>query len=120
MKPDNERVSTYIDSLNDADQIQLLTRLIYELTIAGRMAYAVDSNGLERPVHLREINELQHKLSAHMMSVLVPENEPRSSAFYVNRILAPNHDDSEFANELRRCLMNSLEASVEWRRTENP
>jgi hypothetical protein len=58
-----DRVQSEADwlvSLDDRGRINFLARLARNLTVAGRSSYEVQGAGLDRPSHLRAINEVQH------------------------------------------------------------
>jgi|1185.fasta_scaffold496445_2 hypothetical protein len=58
-----------LERLSFEDQHQLLMSVAFELTIAARGTYAVQSLNVERPSALRGINEIQHKVIAQAKKV---------------------------------------------------
>ena len=56
-------------------QAILLARLSWELTLVGRDAYEVGTEGLTDPARLRAVNELQHQITQFLRAVL--EGDPQ-------------------------------------------
>jgi hypothetical protein len=83
--------------LPDREKIEVLVRLSHELTILARDTYEAGSTRLSHPLRLRTINEVQHRISAHVLALL--RNDP---ARYPDDVLAQiilEHDNDP---ELRR------------------
>lgn len=66
-----ESEGKWLSALQDSSKILFLASLSHELIIAGRSSYEVQSNRLEKPKQLRRINEIQHRVSAYMLQLLV-------------------------------------------------
>ena len=56
--------------LSDQDQASLLLALAFQLTIAGRGAYLLNSLEVKTPRTLRGINELEHKVLSQARHLL--------------------------------------------------
>ena len=63
-----------LQSLSVADQIRLLTRLTWELTIVARYYYVPGTEELSSPWAVRAVNELQHTISSQARALL--EDDP--------------------------------------------
>jgi hypothetical protein len=63
-------------SLSTNDKIRFLSRLGWELTIAGRDAYKPQTEELTHPTRLRAINEIQHCIFSHLYA-LASDNSVR-------------------------------------------
>jgi hypothetical protein len=55
--------------MSQKEKIRFLSRLGWELTIAGRGAYEPQTEELTHPARLREINEIQHRIFGHLYSM---------------------------------------------------
>lgn len=64
----------WLVSLDRQAKVLFLAKLGHSLTIAGRNSYAVQSDGLERPTQLRQINEIQHRVLACLVEVIKSES----------------------------------------------
>lgn len=112
MKSDCERAASFIDSLGEDRKIAFLARLIYELTLAGRTCYSNDSTGVDEPLLLREINELQHKLSAQIMKTASDGLHLLPSSELVALFLVREYVDESFSREIRRSFIDAITASL--------
>jgi len=70
-----EAEGQWLASLDARAKARFLATLSYELTIFGRAAYEVGTNGLTRPELLRHINEIQHRVSACLSQLLQGESD---------------------------------------------
>ena len=50
-------------------QLRVLAAFGHNLTIAARDTYAVDERGVRAPDRLRDINEIQHRVLAHILAL---------------------------------------------------
>ena len=112
MKSDCDRAASFIDSLDKEGKVTLLARLIYELTLAGRACYSMDSPGLDHPNWLRSINELQHALASQIVNVISAGPHLRSSSDLVALFLEPNERDESLYREVRRSFIDAVAASL--------
>lgn len=112
MKSELDRSASFIDSLAMDRKVAFFVRLIYELTIAGRTCYSIDSKGLDNPVLLREINELQHRLAAHIMNMGTDGGYVRSSSDLAALFLEPNYNDELLRREIRKSFINAITGSL--------
>jgi hypothetical protein len=113
MKSDCERAASFIDSLDKDQQVAFLARLIYELTLAGRTCYSIDSMGVDCPLLLREINELQHKLSAQIMKLASDGLHLLPSSELVALFLAREYVGESISREIRRSFIDAITASLD-------
>ena len=56
--------------LTTADQTQVLATFAHELTVAARDGYEVGGVGLTDSGWLRTVNEVQHRVTAHLAALL--------------------------------------------------
>lgn len=85
------------ESLSSREQVRFLLRLAWRLTVVARNYYVPQSDQLADPTAIREINELQHRVTAHALAVL-DENPNR----YPNDVLLDIIlKDTPGRNELR-------------------
>ncbi len=73
--------------LSTEQQIRVLAAFGHNLTVAARDTYEVGAAGVENPERLRDINEIQHRLWAHIASLATsgarryPDNSLLAIAF---------------------------------------
>jgi hypothetical protein len=79
------------------EKVETLVRLSHELTILARDTYQAGTLGLLHPARLRAINEVQHRITAHVLALLRNDADRYPDDVLVNIIL--EHDDDL---ELRR------------------
>ena len=53
-------------------QLRLLARFGHNLTIAARDTYEFQAPGVRDPQRLRQLNEIQHRVLGHMLSLMTP------------------------------------------------
>jgi len=89
------------------EQIEALAWLSTELTIIARDSYEVGTMGLVHPARLRRINELQHRLSGHLLKLL--RNDPgRYADEVLTRIILEHEDDPELQRQIQRAFSHVL------------
>lgn len=64
------RLTAEFQSLPQASQIEALVRLAYQLTLVGRDTYQASSLDLRHPDRLRCLNEIQHRVTSHVLALL--------------------------------------------------
>jgi hypothetical protein len=64
----------WLESLSSKHQALFLTALGHSLTVAGRDSYASQTEELKHPVHLRRINEIQHRVAACTYELLIDDS----------------------------------------------
>jgi hypothetical protein len=65
-----DEASVVFSSYSLKEQEEFLAHLIYELTILARDCYEPGTDNLSNPQRMRRINELQHRVSAFLWSLL--------------------------------------------------
>jgi hypothetical protein len=93
-------------SLPPAAQLETLVRLAWELTIAGRDTYDPSSQELRHPGRLRALNEVQHRVTAHMLALLTDD-----AGRYPDEVLAAivlEQDDPELRRQVAAAFARSL------------
>lgn len=97
-------------SLSPAAQIDALVRLAHELTIVGRDAYEPSAVGLRRPDRLRSINEIQHRVTSHLLALLARDPERYPDAVLASLIL--EQEDAELGRQIATAFARSLSQPV--------
>ena len=65
-----EAEGEWLASLGNNVKAAFLAKLAHTITIAGRFTYTPETEGLDKPTHLRRINEVQHRVIACLVEVL--------------------------------------------------
>ncbi len=87
-------------------QIESLVRLAHELTIVARDAYEPGSLDLRHPQRLRALNEVQHRITSHVLALLAAD-----PARYPDDVLASiilEQDDPELRRQVAVAFARSL------------
>lgn len=111
MKSDCERAASFIDSLTRERQLAFVSRLMFELTLAGRTGYSMGSNEVDHPRLLREINELQHRLSAQVLKMVSDGLHLLPSSYLVELFLERDVEES-ISREIKCSFMDAISASL--------
>lgn len=93
-------------SLPSAAQIETLVRLAHELTILGRDAYEIALPGLRHPHRLRCLNEVQHRLTSHVLALLSVDPGRYPDEVLVSIVL--EQDDPELRRQVTEAFVRSL------------
>jgi hypothetical protein len=88
---DSHSIASAFLALTQQEKIETLVRLAHELTIVGRDTYQVGAAGLSQPARLRAINEVQHRVSSHVLALLRNEAARYPDEVLIKIIL--EHDD---------------------------
>jgi hypothetical protein len=88
-------------------QIEALVCLSHELTILARDTYEVGSTGLTHPARLRTINEVQHRIIAHVLALLRNDPARYPDDVLVNIILG-HEDDPELQRQILQAFSRVL------------
>lgn len=107
---ERDRAATFIESLSHAKKIDFVACLMYELTVSGRCCYSHDSAGLDNPVLLRKVNEIQHLLSAQLMSLLAENGHLRPWSLIAGMFLRSGPEGRAVPEEIRVALIITLAA----------
>jgi|SRR6516162_3472554 hypothetical protein len=103
---DTTQIVAEFRSLPPASQIESLVRLAYELTIVGRDTYEPASLGLQHPNRLRSLNEIQHRVTSHVLALYAAD-----SGRYPDEVLASiilEQDDPELRRQVAAAFARSL------------
>lgn len=103
MTPD-EAVAAY-SALSARDQLRVLANYAHDLTVIARGTYIPQTEDIADPRRLRLLNEVQHRVTGHMLH-LISGNTNRYPDDVIVRIIIPK-DDAEllkgFETAVRRC-----------------
>lgn len=69
-KTDVKDAAASFSALEPEEQARFLALLAHELTVAARDAYEVGADGLNDPARARAINEVQHRVTGHLVALL--------------------------------------------------
>jgi len=92
-----------LSALPAQEKIEALVRFSHELTIVARDTYQTGTLGVLHAARLRAINEVQHRISAHVLALLRNDSGRYPDEVLVNIIL--EHDDDQ---ELRRQIQEAF------------
>ena len=92
--------------LVESQQLSVLAAFGFNMTIAGRVTYVVGELGIRAPERLRAINEIQHRVMAHLLA-LVTQNGTRYPDDVLLSILLDQDDE-----ELRARTLWALERAM--------
>jgi hypothetical protein len=107
---DIARLVNAFRSLPAGSQIQTLVRLAHELTIVGRDAYEPASAGLRHPERLRSLNEIQHRITSHVLALLATDPGRYPDEVHVSIIV--EQDDPELRRQIVTAFARSLSQPV--------
>jgi hypothetical protein len=103
---DTSRLVTELRSLPSPLQIEALVRLAHELTIVGRDSYDASSLELRHPQRLRSLNEVQHRVTSHVLALLAADPGRYPDEVLVSIIL--EQDDPELRRQVAAAFARSL------------
>lgn len=87
-------------------KIETLVRLAHELTILGRDTYEASSLELRYPHRLRCLNEIQHRITSHVLALLTADPGRYPDEVLVSILL--EQDDSELRRQIAAAFARSL------------
>jgi len=97
--------------------VRFLLRFGWRLTLVARHYYGPQSDSLEVPAAVREINEIQHRVLAHALSVLMKEPPRFPDDIFVELVI----DNTSEADGLRNRVETAfIETYREFRSSEVP
>jgi hypothetical protein len=104
-------------SLSPGEQVRFLLRFGWRLTLLARHYCEPQSGDLAVPAAVREINEIQHRVLGHALSVLLDEQPRLPDDVFVAIVV----DDASEANGLRNRVETAFaETYREFRPREAP
>jgi hypothetical protein len=103
---DLPRLVNEFRGLPSASQIETLVRLAHELTIVGRDAYEPGSLELRHPERMRSLNEIQHRVTSHVLALLAADASRYPDDLLVSIILG--QDDPELRRQVAAAFARSL------------
>lgn len=81
------------------EKADFLAQLMYELTLVVRDNYEVGQCGLKNPQRVRQINEVQHRVSAFLLALL-RDNPQRYPDDVLAKIILEQPDDEALTRQL--------------------
>jgi hypothetical protein len=103
---DIARLAGEFRSLTPAAQIEALVRLAHELTIIGRDAYEPGSVELRYPQRLRAVNEVQHRITSHVLALLTSDPHRYPDDVLTSIIL--EQDDPDLRRQVSAAFARTL------------
>ena len=88
-------------SRTTAEQQELLAHLSHELTLLMRDTYEAGQDGLTDAPRARRINEIQHRVSAHLLK-LMSDDKQRYPDDILMQIILNHPDDSTLEQQLNK------------------
>jgi hypothetical protein len=70
---EHNEITLRFQQLPAEKQIRVLAAFGHNLTIAARDTYEFQAPGVRAPERLRHINEIQHRVLAHMLALIVQD-----------------------------------------------
>src|SRR5947208_4339464 len=107
---DIHRLVNEFRGLPPNSQIETLVRLAHELTIVGRDAYEPSSLELRHPQRLRCLNEVQHRITSHVLALLAADPDRYPDEVLASIIL--EQDDPELRRQVAVAFARSLSQPV--------
>jgi hypothetical protein len=96
-------------SLSPVDQVRFLLRLAFRLTVVARDYYIPQSELLEDPVSVREINELQHRVTAHAFLVLSGDTRRYPDEVLLDIILKDTRERNGLRERVHRAFAEAYQ-----------
>jgi len=97
--------------LSEQAKIEALVRLAWELAVVGRDAYEPGTNRLTHPTRLRAINEIQHRISAHVLAMLRGD-ERRYPDVVLARMILEEDNDPVLQDEIARAFAQVIDGEA--------
>jgi hypothetical protein len=101
----DEAAAVY-SALPQAEQVRFLASFCHRLTIAARDTYEFQAPGVRAPEQLRAINEIQHRVLAHICSLLRERESRYPDDVLVSIMLA--QDDQHLSGPAVRAFQDAL------------
>ena len=79
-------------SYSDEDKKEFLAHLMCELTIIARDSYEAGGDGLTNPQRMRQINEVQHRVSEFLWALLRNDSRRYPDDVLVKIVLQDSND----------------------------
>jgi hypothetical protein len=102
----NDAIEIFV-SYSSEDKEEFLAHLMHALTVIARDSYEVGDDGLTNPQRVRRINEVQHRVSAYLYTLLRNDAQ-RYPDDVLMKIILEHPDD----RELERQLVKSFEQLI--------
>lgn len=84
---------------SEQEKVEFLLELAHAMTIIARDSYEVDGEGLTDQQRLRRINEIQHRITGHLLALARPDT-PRYPDDVLIRIIFDQADDPGLRRQL--------------------
>lgn len=97
-------------TLSPGSQIEVLLRLSHELTIIGRDTYEPSSPDLRNPHRLRYLNEVQHRITSHVLALLASDLSRYPDEVLASIIL--EQEDPELHRQIATAFARSLSSQA--------
>jgi hypothetical protein len=108
---EHEEATRRFTSLSGEKQLRVLAAFGHSLTIAARDTYEVQAPGVRAPQRLRDINEIQHRVLAHILKLTAGDARRYPDDVLVSIML--EQDDEHLAAQTLSALEDALNRNVE-------
>src|SRR5438105_1650755 len=102
---DLSRVVDDFRGLAAASQIEVLVRFAHELTIVARDTYEASSLAVRHPQRLRSLNEVQHRVTGHVLALLAGDPARYPDDLLMSLIL--EQEDPDLRRQVAAALARS-------------
>jgi hypothetical protein len=80
--------------LQSLDKARFLARFMYELTLEARNFYGPGGDRNIDPLHLRFVNEIQHRITRFLEQILIDDPARPADDVLIRLLLAPRKEKS--------------------------
>jgi hypothetical protein len=105
-----DEAAVVYSALTQAEQVRVLASFAHGLTIAARDTYEFQAPGVRAPERLRAINEVQHRVLAHICSLLA-QSELRYPDDVLVSIMLSQDDDQHLRGQAMWAFQEGLKKS---------
>ncbi len=102
--------ANWLKRIDSKHQALFVAALMQQLTIAGRASYRPQTEELEFPLLLRQINEIQHCLASAICHLLTEQEFTEIELFIARAVL--RHNDNELQHALFQAWQNAKHYST--------
>lgn len=87
LSPKQQEFAATYSGLNHQEKILFATVFLYCSTLEARCTYEEGTEGIEDPVRLRGLNELQHRISDHLVHLVTDYQKRRPDDDFLSLVL---------------------------------
>jgi len=98
---------TFFSSCSTTEKLEFLAGLSFELTVVARLSYEVGGEGLTEPHRVRQINEVQHRITSFLSALLRDDTRRYPDDVLMNIILS-HTDDATLEQQLSEAFTRTV------------